>query len=232
MAKASVSVKQRILFEDNHIIVVNKLPGENVQSDESGDEPLLESVKQYIKEAYNKPGNVFLGLPHRLDRPTSGLVIFAKTEKALSRLGNMFRDRQISKFYWAIVDTLPPEAEGTLSHHLVRKPSQNKSYAHDTPKKNSQPAELRYKILGASKSFYLLEIELITGRHHQIRAQLAKVGCHIKGDLKYGSPRSNRDGGIHLHARRVEFVHPVSKEQLVLVAPPPKDQIWDMFKNL
>lgn len=225
--RCSTDLASRVLYEDNHIIAINKLPSEIVQGDETGDPTLLDDVKGLLKERDRKPGNVYLGVPHRLDRPTSGVVIFAKTEKALSRLSVMFRDRKVDKIYWAIVDRQPPETEGRLVHHLVRDASKNKSFAYDAERKRSKVAELSYHLICATKSFYLLEIELHTGRHHQIRAQLAAVGVHIKGDLKYGSARSNRDGGIHLHARKVSFIHPVSGEPVVVIAAPPNDQIWN-----
>ncbi len=225
------NIKDRILFEDNHLIVINKLPKELVQSDITQDLTLADKVKEYLKETYNKKGNVYLGIPHRLDRPTSGIVIFAKTDKALSRLCNAFRENEVTKKYWAVVDNSPLKPEGTLVHYLTRDSKKNKSFASLVKKKNSKEAKLSYKLLGASKSFYLLEIDLHTGRHHQIRAQLATQNIHIKGDLKYGFPRSNKDGGICLHAREVSFIHPVKKEKITLVAQPPKDIVWDFFVN-
>jgi 23S rRNA pseudouridine1911/1915/1917 synthase len=225
------NIKDRILFEDNHLIVINKLPKELVQSDITQDLTLADKVKEYLKETYNKKGNVYLGIPHRLDRPTSGIVIFAKTDKALSRLCNAFRENEVTKKYWAVVDNSPLKPEGTLVHYLTRDSKKNKSFASLVKKKNSKEAKLSYKLLGASKSFYLLEIDLHTGRHHQIRAQLATQNIHIKGDLKYGFPRSNKDGGICLHAREVSFIHPVKKERITLVAQPPKDIVWDFFVN-
>ncbi|MCY1153471.1 MAG: RNA pseudouridine synthase [Sphaerochaetaceae bacterium] len=225
------NIKDRILFEDNHLIVINKLPKELVQSDITQDLTLADKVKDYLKVTYNKKGNVYLGIPHRLDRPTSGIVIFAKTDKALSRLCNAFRENEVKKKYWAVVDNSPLKPEGTLVHYLTRDSKKNKSFASLVKKKNSKEAKLSYKLLGASKSFYLLEIDLHTGRHHQIRAQLATQNIHIKGDLKYGFPRSNKDGGICLHAREVSFIHPVKKERITLVAQPPKDIVWDFFVN-
>ncbi|MDC7249077.1 MAG: RNA pseudouridine synthase [Sphaerochaetaceae bacterium] len=192
---------------------------------------MADKVKDYLKVTYNKKGNVYLGIPHRLDRPTSGIVIFAKTDKALSRLCNAFRENEVKKKYWAVVDNSPLKPEGTLVHYLTRDSKKNKSFASLVKKKNSKEAKLSYKLLGASKSFYLLEIDLHTGRHHQIRAQLATQNIHIKGDLKYGFPRSNKDGGICLHAREVSFIHPVKKERITLVAQPPKDIVWDFFVN-
>ena len=190
-----------VVYEDNHIVVVNKTSSEIVQGDKTGDTPLSEMVKQYLKEKYNKPGNVFIGVTHRLDRPVSGLVVFAKTSKALPRLNEMFRNGEVKKTYWAIVKECPKETEGELVHYLVRNEKQNKSYAYDKEVKNSKKAVLHYKLIGHSQNYYLLEVDLKTGRHHQIRCQLAKMGCPIKGDLKYGFPRSNPDGSICLHAR-------------------------------
>ena len=218
-----------VVYEDNHIIVVNKTASEIVQGDKTGDTPLSETVKEYIKVKYNKPGNVFLGVTHRLDRPVSGLVVFAKTGKALSRLNDMFRLGEVKKTYWAIVKERPKELEGELVHWMVRNEKQNKSYAYDKEKPNSKKAILRYKLIGHSQNYHLLKVDLQTGRHHQIRCQLAKMGCPIKGDLKYGSPRSNPDGSICLHARRVTFVHPVSKEVIDITAPLPSGNLWNGF---
>ena len=218
-----------VVYEDNHIIVVNKTASEIVQGDKTGDTPLSETVKEYLKVKYNKPGNVFCGVTHRLDRPVSGLVVFAKTSKALSRLNDMFRLGEVKKTYWAIVKERPNELEGELTHWMVRNEKQNKSYAYDTEKPNSKKAILRYKLIGHSQNYHLLEVDLQTGRHHQIRCQLAKMGCPIKGDLKYGSPRSNPDGSICLHARRVTFVHPVSKEVIDITAPLPPGNLWNGF---
>ena len=208
------------------IRIVSKRSGEIVQGDKTGDEPLSETVKQYIKEKYQKPGNVFLGVVHRLDRPVSGLVVFAKTSKALSRLNTMFRDGDVHKTYWAIVKNMPKETEATLTHWIVRNEKQNKSYAYDHEVKNSKKAILKYKVIGHTDHYTLLEVNLMTGRHHQIRCQLAKMGCPIKGDLKYGSPRSNADGSISLLSHKVEFVHPVSKETIIVEAPLPDDNLW------
>ena len=219
-----------VVYEDNHIIVVNKTASEIVQADKTGDTPLSETVKQYLKEKYQKPGNVFLGVTHRLDRPVSGLVIFAKTSKALTRLNEMFRAGEVKKTYWAVVKNAPKESEGELVHFLVRNEKQNKSYAYDKEVPNSKKAVLDYRLIGGSENYYLLEVDLKTGRHHQIRCQLAKMGCPIKGDLKYGSPRSNPDGSICLHARRVRFVHPVSKELIELKAPLPEGNLWKGFE--
>ena len=218
-----------VVYEDNHIIVVNKTSSEIVQGDKTGDTPLSETVKSYLKEKYNKPGNVFIGVTHRLDRPVSGLVVFAKPGKALARLNEMFRNGDVKKTYWAIVKECPKETEGELVHYLVRNEKQNKSYAYDKEVKNSKKAILHYKLIGHSQNYYLLEVDLKTGRHHQIRCQLAKMGCPIKGDLKYGAQRSNPDGSICLHARMVKFMHPVSKELIELTAPVPAGNLWNGF---
>lgn len=218
-----------VVYEDNHIIIVNKTASEIVQGDKTGDTPLSETVKQYLKEKYAKPGNVFIGVTHRLDRPVSGLVVFAKTSKALSRLNEMFRVGEVKKTYWAIVRNCPPQEEGELVHYLVRNEKQNKSYAYDKEVKNSKKAILHYRLIARSENYYLLEVDLKTGRHHQIRCQLAKMGCPIKGDLKYGFPRSNPDGSICLHARRVHFVHPVSKQEIDVTAPVPGGNLWNGF---
>ena len=210
-----------VVYEDNHIIIVNKTASEIVQGDKTGDTPLSETVKQYLKEKYQKPGNVFVGVTHRLDRPVSGLVLFAKTSKALSRLNEMFKRGDVQKTYRAVVKNRPPQEEGTLSHWLLRNEKQNKSYAYDKEKPGSKHAILDYRLIAASDNYYLLEVNLKTGRHHQIRCQLSKMGCPIKGDLKYGFARSNPDGSICLHARRIAFVHPVSKENITVEAPLP-----------
>ncbi|MFV0589198.1 RluA family pseudouridine synthase [Bacteroides reticulotermitis] len=221
-----------VVYEDNHIIVVNKTASEIVQGDKTGDTPLSEIVKQYLKEKYQKPGNVFIGVTHRLDRPVSGLVIFAKTSKALTRLNEMFRTSDVKKTYWAVVKNEPKETEGELVHFLVRNEKQNKSYAYDKEVANSKKAILDYHLIGHSDNYFLLEVDLKTGRHHQIRCQLAKMGSPIKGDLKYGFPRSNPDGSICLHARRLKFTHPVSKELIELEAPVPNDNLWKGFELL
>lgn len=224
-------IKSRILFEDNHLIIINKLPGELVQGDETGDVTLADKVKEYLKVTYNKPGNVYLGIPHRLDRPTSGIVVYTKTEKALIRLNEAFKGSSVKKTYWAVVDNMPKKSESTLIHYIVRNSANNKSVAYPKEIKGSKLAKLDYKVIGKSNKYYLLEIALHTGRHHQIRAQLAAIGLHIKGDLKYGFPRSNPDGGIHLHARKIVFTHPVKKEELTIIAPPPHDTVWDYFAS-
>ena len=215
-----------VVYEDNHIIIVNKQSGEIVQGDKTGDTPLSDIVKQYIKDKYNKPGNVFLGVVHRLDRPVSGLVVFAKTSKALSRLNDMFRTGDVHKTYWAIVKKNDIAPEATLTDWLTRNERQNKSYAHNREVPGAKKAVLSYKVRSVSDNYMLLEVRLMTGRHHQIRCQLAHMGCPIKGDLKYGSPRSNPDGSISLMSRRVEFVHPVSKETIAVEAPVPNDRLW------
>ncbi|MGM1056632.1 MAG: RluA family pseudouridine synthase [Bacteroidota bacterium] len=217
----------QILFEDNHIIVINKRPGDIVQGDKTGDTPLSEVVKEYIRVKYNKPGNVYLGVVHRLDRPTSGIVLFSKTSKALPRLNKLFKDKEAKKTYWAVVKNTPPQAEGTLVHFLRRNSKQNKSTAHIKEVPESKKAILEYRILKKLDNYYLLEIDLQTGRHHQIRSQLASIGCAIKGDLKYGFDRSNKDASIHLHARKLSFIHPVKKELIEIIAPPPREPIWD-----
>ncbi len=214
------------LYEDNHIIIVNKESGEIVQGDKTGDTPLSELVKAYIKEKYAKPGNVFLGVVHRLDRPVSGIVIFARTSKALPRLNEMFRTGDVHKTYWAITKNSPAEDSGTLTHWLVRNEKQNKSFAYNREVPNSKKAILEYRVIGRTDNYNLLEVNLMTGRHHQIRCQLAAMGCPIKGDLKYGAKRSNPDGSISLMARKVEFVHPVSKEPICVEAPLPDDNLW------
>ena len=216
----------QVIFEDNHLIVINKRPGDIVQGDKTGDIPLSEVVKQYIAAKYNKPGAVFLGVVHRLDRPTSGLVVFARTSKALARLNKMFAERETKKTYWAMVKTTPDPLEGRLEHYLLRNPKQNKSYAHSKPVPEAKRAVLNYRTLAQSDHYTLLEIDLETGRHHQIRCQLAAIGSPIKGDLKYGAQRSNPDGSIHLHARYLELVHPVQKELMTFVAPVPEEPLW------
>ena len=220
-----------VLYEDNHLIAVNKTCSEIVQGDKTGDTPLSEIVKQWLKEKYHKPGNVFTGVIHRLDRPVSGVVVFAKTGKALERMNALFRQGEVKKTYWAIVKAPPPQTKGELVHYLVRNEKQNKSYAYDNEKHNSQKAILSYQLIAQSDNYFLLEIELKTGRHHQIRCQLAKIGCPIKGDLKYGFNRSNNDGGICLHSRKICFIHPVSKEPITITAPVPNDELWKLFEK-
>lgn len=222
----------QVVYEDNHIIIVSKRSGEIVQGDKTGDRTLADDVKQYIKEKYAKPGNVFLGVVHRLDRPVWGLVVFAKTSKALSRLNDMFRTGDVHKTYWAITQNCPAEPEATLTDWIRRNEKQNKSYAYDREVPNSKKAMLHYKVIGRSDNYTLVEVNLMTGRHHQIRCQLANIGCPIKGDLKYGSRRSNPDGSISLLARRIEFVHPVSKEHITVEAPLPDDKLWHEMRML
>lgn len=217
----------QILFEDNHIIIINKRAGDIVQGDKTGDKPLSEVVKNYVKDAYNKPGNVYLGVVHRLDRPTTGLVIFAKTSKVLPRLNALFVSKDIKKTYWAIVKNEPPKKEDTLVHWLKKNPKNNKSTAYAKEVKDSKKAILHYKTLKKLDNYFLLEINLETGRHHQIRSQLSTIGCPIKGDLKYGFDRSNKDASIHLHARQISFIHPVKSETIQIIAPLPNDAIWD-----
>lgn len=215
-----------VVYEDNHIIIVYKESGEIVQGDKTGDKPLSETVKEYIKEKYHKPGNVFLGVVHRLDRPVSGLVVFAKTSKALTRLNEMFRKGDVHKTYWAITKNTPTEAMGELTNWLVRNEKQNKTYVYNREVPNSKKATLRYKLIAKSDNYSLIEVELLTGRHHQIRSQLAHIGCAIKGDLKYGAKRSNPDGSISLLSHHVEFQHPVSHELISLDSPLPNDNLW------
>lgn len=220
-----------VLYEDNHIIIINKAAGEIVQGDKTGDESLCDTLKLYLKEKYNKPGNVFVGLPHRLDRPVSGVVVFAKTSKALERLNEMFRTGKVKKIYWAIVQGTPDKEEDELNCWILRNEKQNKSYAYKKECKGTKYAQLRYRHIARSTNYNLLEVELMTGRHHQIRCQLSWIGCPIKGDLKYGAKRSNPDGSISLHARYVEFIHPVSKELIKVTAPVPGDNLWQSFEK-
>ena len=221
----------QVLYEDNHIIIVNKHPGDIIQADVYQDKTLRETVQDYIKEKYNKPGKAFIGIVHRIDRPVSGAVMFARTSKALSRLNKIFRFREVRKIYWAVVDAPPPQTQGVLEHYLWKNESKNKSYVVDEDRKGAVFAKLEYKLLMESDRYYLLEVELHTGRHHQIRTQLAAIGCRIKGDLKYGAPRSNPDASIHLHARSLEFVHPVRKESIKVVAPVMDDPLWTFFEK-
>ena len=220
----------QVLYEDNHIIIVYKQSGEIVQGDKTGDKPLSDTIKEWIKQKYAKPGNVFLGVVHRLDRPVSGIVVFAKTSKALSRLNNMFRNGEVRKTYWAMVQTAPNMPEATLTNWLVRNEKQNKSYMYNNEMPNAKQAILKYKTIGQTEHYTLLEVNLLTGRHHQIRCQLAAMGCPIKGDLKYGARRSNPDGSISLLSHKVEFIHPVSKQKIVVVSPLPTEKVWDNFR--
>ena len=217
----------QILYDDNHIIIVNKRAGDIVQGDKTGDKPLSDVVKEYIAEKYNKPGNVYLGVVHRLDRPTTGLVIFAKTSKVLPRLNALFASKDISKTYWAIVKNKPAKEKDTLIDWLKKNPKNNKSYAYKKEVANSKKAILHYEVIKKLQNYFLLEIRLETGRHHQIRSQLYNIGCPIKGDLKYGFDRSNEDGSIHLHARHISFIHPVKNELIEIKAPLPTDAVWD-----
>jgi 23S rRNA pseudouridine1911/1915/1917 synthase len=222
-----------ILYEDNHIIAVNKKSGDIVQGDKTGDKPLNEIVKNYIKIKYNKPGEVYLGTPHRIDRPTSGVIVFTKTSKALTRLNKMFHDKTIQKTYWAIVNNKPQKNEGRLIHYLKKNHQKNKSLAYDHEYNNAKKAELTFKLLHEYDNYYLLEIKPLTGRHHQIRVQLSSMGCAIKGDLKYGAPRSNPDASISLHARKIEFTHPVKNEPICIIAPANSlDPLWKIANHL
>lgn len=224
----AAQMKDRVLYEDNHIIAVNKRVGDIVQGDKTGDVPLSEFVKAYIKVTYNKPGEVFLGVTHRLDRPTTGVVLFARTSKALTRLNDMFKEHEkIKKTYWAIVQGKPKIEQARLENHLLRKEAQNKSFVVKAGTKDAKQAILEYRTLAVGDNYSLLEINLLTGRHHQIRCQLAAIGCPIKGDLKYGAKRSNPDGGICLHARRIEFEHPVTHTEVDIVAPTPNERLWN-----
>lgn len=220
-----------IIYEDNHLIAAYKKSSDLAQGDKTGDESLDKEIKKYLARKYKKPGEVFLGIVHRLDRPVSGVILFARTSKALKRLNEMFREKQVKKIYLAIVKERPPEDEATITHFLKKNEKQNKSFVYDIEVKGSKEASLTYRLKGRSEKYYLLEIELHSGRHHQIRAQLAKIGCPVKGDLKYGYPRSNEDGGISLFARRLEFIHPVKKEPVTIIAHFPEGDIWSLFMN-
>jgi 23S rRNA pseudouridine1911/1915/1917 synthase len=224
-------IVNRILFEDNHLIAINKKSSEIVQGDRTGDSTMPDAIKAYLKDKYNKPGNVFCGVIHRLDRPTSGLILFARTSKGLERMNKQFRDQQTSKTYWAILENKPPNAKGTLINYLKKNEKQNKSYVTSKETKGSKEAILNYRLISSSERYHLVEVELETGRHHQIRAQFSKIGCCIKGDLKYGAKRSNRDGSICLHSRQLKFNHPTTKEEICLVAPIPQNTFWDLFKT-
>lgn len=221
----------QVLYEDNHIIIVNKRAGDIVQGDKTGDQPLSEVVKDYIKAKYNKPGNVYLGVTHRLDRPTTGIVVFAKTSKVLPRMNKLFSDKKVNKTYWAVVKEKPENEKDTLIHWLRKNPKNNKSTAYNHEVKDSKKAILHYEVIQYLNNYVLLEVNLETGRHHQIRCQLASIGSSIKGDLKYGFDRSNKDASIHLHSRKIDFIHPVSKEQITVIAPTPQDPIWDACTN-
>ena len=228
----SLNIANRVLYEDNHLLIINKKPSEIVQGDKTGDVPLSETVKEYLRVKYNKPGNVYIGVVHRVDRPVSGCVIFAKTDKALSRMNKLIHDRQIRKFYWVVVKNKPPKDTDHIIHYLLKNEKQNKSYSVKPDAKGALKAELEYNVIGKSDNYFLLEVELFTGRHHQIRAQLAEIGCPVKGDLKYGFPRSNPDASIHLHARKVEFIHPVKNEKVSVIALPPDESVWNYFVSV
>ena len=221
----------KVLYEDNHIIIINKAAGEIVQGDKTGDKSLCDTMKAYIKEKYAKPGNVFIGLPHRLDRPVSGIVVFAKTSKALERLNRMFSEGSVKKIYWALTKGIPVPAEAEIDSWILRNEKKNKSFSYPKEVKGSKRAILHYRLAAASQNYNLIEVELKTGRHHQIRCQLSSIGCPIKGDLKYGAQRSNPDGSISLHARYIEFTHPVSKEPICVTAPLPDDRLWQSFER-
>ena len=221
-----------VLYEDNHLIAVKKEPGSIVQSDKTGDETLAEEVKAYIKRKYKKPGDVFLGIIHRLDRPVGGVIVFARTSKALTRMNELFREKKISKTYWAIVEEKPPREDGQLVNWLKKNQEKNRSRAYDFEVKESKKAELTYRLMGRSKHYYYIEVHPKTGRHHQIRVQLAHLGCKIKGDVKYGAKRTNKDGSIHLFARSLSFIHPVKKEKLIIRSNPPMDPLWNEMINL
>jgi len=231
MAEKSTHDLLSVLYEDNHLLIINKQCGELVQADKTGDMSLMEKCRDYLKKKYNKPGNVFLGLPHRLDRPASGIVIYAKTSKALGRMTEIFRKREIRKIYWAVCCGNPPEEEGLIENFLLKNEKQNKSYIVPENRKGAKKSSLSYKWKGNSDRYSFLEVELHTGRHHQIRCQLAGTGCVIRGDLKYGAPRSNRNGGIDLLARKVIFTHPVSGKELGITAPVPDGPLWEMFEK-
>jgi 23S rRNA pseudouridine1911/1915/1917 synthase len=233
--KQGTNLETRIVYEDNHLIAINKLPGELVQGDKTGDPSLLDTISEFIKLRDKKPGNVFLGPCHRLDRPTSGIVVFAKTSKALSRMNKLFSENKVKKIYWAVIPEQPENEEGVMEDLLVKNEKQNKSMVirpDRAEKRNAKKARLQYRLAGKSAKYYLMEVLLETGRHHQIRAQFAKRGYHIRGDLKYGYPRSNRDGGIHLHSRSLGFTHPTTKEEMVIHATPPREALWDYFKDI
>jgi 23S rRNA pseudouridine1911/1915/1917 synthase len=229
---ASTVKNLEILYEDNHLIAVNKRPSDIVQGDKTGDRPLSDVVKLWIKEKYKKPGNVYLGVVHRLDRPVSGVVLFAKTSKALSRMNEQFRSRSVRKVYWAVVSGIPEKSKGEISNSLVKDPSKNKSRVVSESNRQGKPARLTYQLFGRGDNYSFLIVEPHTGRHHQIRVQLASMGCVIKGDLKYGAKRSNRDASIHLHARELHFIHPVTGEPLLIKAPCPVDPLWQEFERL
>jgi len=224
-------MQSEILYEDNHLIAINKKPSEIVQGDKTGDEPLSEKVKEYLRKTYNKPGEAYLGVAHRIDRPVSGVVIFAKTSKALSRLNEMFRDKEVKKTYWAVVKNKPNPEDGHLIHYLKKNEQKNISRAYEKEMDGALKAELDYKIISSSDNYHLLEINPHTGRHHQIRVQISAIGCPIKGDVKYGFKRGNENASIHLHARQAEFIHPVKKESITIIANPPNEVLWNFFMD-
>lgn len=221
----------QVLFEDNHLIAINKQISDIVQVDKTGDISLEQKIKEYIKKKFNKPGEVFLGVVHRIDRPVSGVVLFAKTSKALARLNQMFQDKEVKKIYWAVVKNKPPQEAGTLEHYILRDSKKNKSFAFEKETREAKKAILHYKLIDQSENYFLLEIQLETGRHHQIRCQLGKIGCPIRGDLKYGYNRSLDNGGISLHSRIISFIHPVKDEPVEIVAPVPEDKLWEFFEK-
>lgn len=231
MTTSSTSKNLKVLYEDNHLIIVNKRPSDIVQGDKTGDKPLVDHVKDYIKEKYNKPGAVFLGVIHRIDRPVSGAVVFAKTSKALSRMNKMFQEKTIQKTYWAVCHGAPKQTEARIKHFLKKDQQKNKSKAFDKPAPGSKESSLSYKVIGMGDNYSFIEVTPHTGRHHQIRVQLSAIACPIKGDLKYGAKRSNKDASIHLHARMIVFEHPVKKEELKVIAPPPKDNLWEAMEQ-
>lgn len=232
MKKSSTNLSFSVLFEDNHLIAVKKKSGDIIQSDKTGDVTLAENVKAYIKKKYNKPGDVFLGIIHRIDRPVGGVVVFARTSKSLARMNASFRAKEVKKEYWAVVEEKPPFEEGELTNWLKKNQEKNKSRAYDVEVKQSKKAILKYTLVGRSRNYYYLKINPLTGRHHQIRVQLSHMGCKIKGDVKYGAKRTNKDGSIHLLARSISFMHPVKKEEITILANPPVDPLWNEFLNL
>lgn len=221
-----------IIFEDNHLIAVNKKPGEISQEDKTGDSPMGTAIKDYLKEKYNKPGNVYLGVVHRLDRPVSGVIVFARTGKAASRMSNKLRNREIQKTYWALVKNIPPKEEDTLTHYLLKNNHLNRSFVYNETRNDAKEATLHYRVIATLDNYFLLEVKPFTGRHHQIRVQLATIGCPIKGDIKYGFDRTNSDGSIHLHARSIQFSHPVKQQPVSIIADPPADRLWDTCLQL
>lgn len=231
MREVTNSSNIQVLYEDNHLLAINKRPGDIVQGDKTGDAPLSEIAKSYLKKKYNKPGNVFLGVIHRIDRPVSGVVVFAKTGKALSRMNAKLQNKTFDKTYWAIVEKMPSQPNGSIEHYLIKNEKKNKSFAIDRPKKGYKHSELNYNLIATSDRYFLLNIDPKTGRHHQIRVQLSTIGCPIKGDIKYGAKRTNKDASISLHARKVTFEHPTLKEKLTIIAPPPSENLWKLYSK-